>query len=129
MKNLSIELKKMSSFSGIEYGEKILELKREFPNNEQQIDEYIKNRVYAVCNAADEAIATGIRYQLREIKEVLSLTYIAENYFNKSRQWLNHRINGNIVNGKPAQFTTDQLITFNSALKDIGNKVGSISLV
>ena len=129
MKELSCELKKMDSYSGIEYGQRIIELCKEFPNDRLQIDEYIENRVYAIAASADEVIAKGVRYQLGEIAEVLSLSYIARNYFNKSRQWLNQRINGGIVNGKPAKFTDEQLRIFNGALHDISNKIGSVSII
>ena len=129
MKDLSCELKKMDAYSGIEYAQQIIELYKEFPNNEKQIDEYIENRVNAVVASADEAIAMGVRCQLGEITKVLSLSYIAETYFNRSRQWLNQRINGGIVNGKPAKFINEQLMTFNNALRDISQKIGSVNIV
>jgi len=129
MKDLSCKLKKMDAYSGIDCAMQIHELYKEFPNDRQQIDEYIKNRVYAVAASADETIAMGVRYQLGEVKEVLSLSYIARRYFNKSRQWLNQRINGSIVNGKPAKFTDDQLRIFNHALHDISKKIGSVNIL
>jgi len=129
MKDLMSELKRLDSYCGVECAEKVLELYKEFPNNEKQIDKYIENRVYAIAASADETIAMGVRYQLGEVKEVLSLSYIAKNYFNKSRQWLNQRINGSIVNGKPAKFTNDQLRVFNNALHDISQKIGSVNIV
>ena len=129
MKDLIVELKKLDSYSGVECAEKILKLYKEFPNNENQIDKYIEDRVYVVAASADEAIAMGVRHQLGEVKEELSLSYIAKNYFNKSRQWLNQRINGSIVNGKPAKFTDDQLRVFNNALHDISKKIGSVKIV
>lgn len=57
---------------------------------------------------------------------ILPLSHIAEHYFKKSRQWLYQRINGNIVNGKPAQFTDEEIETLNFALQDISKKIGSI---
>jgi len=66
---------------------------------------------------------------LKSVSEIISLSYLAKHYFKKSRQWLNHRINGNIVNGKPAKFTSEQLATLNQALKDISKKIGSVSVV
>jgi len=70
---------------------------------------------------------TYYKIQLSEMLEIIPLNYIAKMYFGKSKQWLYQRlVNGN---GKPANFTSDQLQIFNSALKDIGNKVSSINLV
>lgn len=64
---------------------------------------------------------------LEEVTKVVSITYLAENYFNRTRSWLAHRINGNIVNGKPARFTPSELETLKSALVDISNKMRDAS--
>ena len=37
-------------------------------------------------------------------------------------------MNGNIVNGKAAQFTPDELVTLRGALQDMAQKFGSLSL-
>ena len=42
---------------------------------------------------------------LSGVDNYLSLSQIAQDYFGKTRSWLYQRINGAIVNGKPAQFT------------------------
>ena len=40
-----------------------------------------------------------VRNRLKSVLPAISLSYIAKTYFNKSRSWLNQRINGNTVNG------------------------------
>jgi hypothetical protein len=60
--------------------------------------------------------------------EILPLAYIAKNYFHKTRTWLYQRINGNLVNGKPAKFSKKEKEIFNQALKDISNRIGSINI-
>ena len=67
-------------------------------------------------------------HQMQEVADIISLSYLAKRYFNKSRSWLYQRMNGNIVNGKPARFTSDELATLNRALKDISEKLGSLSV-
>lgn len=69
------------------------------------------------------------REQLESVLPILPLSYIAKEYFNKSRQWLYQRINGNIVNGKPAQFTEKETEILNFAIQDISKKIGSISII
>lgn len=64
---------------------------------------------------------------LADITEIVSISYIAKKYFNKSRAWLAQRINGNIVNGKPAQFSSDELIMLKTALVDISLKMQDAS--
>ena len=129
MNNITLELKKMDAYNGIEYAQRIIELFNEFPDDGRQIDDYVEKRVYAIAASADEVIAKGIRCQLEGVAEVISLSYIARHYFNRSRQWLSQRINGANVNGRPAKFTDDQLLIFNNALRDIGKKVGAVNLV
>ena len=69
-----------------------------------------------------------IRMQLENVIDILPLSYISKKYFNKSRQWLYQRINGNMVNGKKARFTESEIKTFNLALQDISNKIGSAAI-
>ncbi|MFT4204200.1 MAG: DUF5053 domain-containing protein [Chitinophagaceae bacterium] len=70
----------------------------------------------------------AIKAQIAPAIDVINLSYIAKTYFSKSRQWLVNRVNGNLVNGKTAKFTKDELNTFNAALQDISKKIGSVSV-
>ena len=66
-----------------------------------------------------------IRKQMEDILPCISLAYIAETYFKKSRQWLYQRVNGLLVNGKPARFTPEEIETLNFALQDMGQKLAA----
>ncbi|WP_106829969.1 DUF5053 domain-containing protein [Parabacteroides pacaensis] len=68
------------------------------------------------------------RLQFNGIENYLSLSRIAEEYFGKSRSWLYQRINGLIVNGKPAQFTPEERKKLADALLDISNQVKNFAL-
>jgi hypothetical protein len=70
----------------------------------------------------------SIREQLKDVSQIVSMGYISEKYFKKKKQWIYQRINGNTINGKPASFKAEEIITLNKALKDIGKKIGSISV-
>lgn len=72
---------------------------------------------------------TVVRQQMRDIIPMTSMAYIAKTYFNKSRQWLYQRVNGNIVNGKPASFTQDEIEVLNRALNEIGTKLMNTRVV
>lgn len=69
-----------------------------------------------------------IREQLKEVTDILPLSYIAKNYFGKSAAWLYQRINGNKVRGKVYTLNREEVDTFNRALKEIGNKISSLSI-
>ncbi|MCU7604834.1 DUF5053 domain-containing protein, partial [Riemerella anatipestifer] len=58
----------------------------------------------------------------------ISLSYVAEKYFGKTKSWLYQRINENTVNGKPAKFTEKEIETLNYALQDLSKKIGSVRI-
>ena len=63
-----------------------------------------------------------------EVTSMVSMAYIAKTYFGKSRSWLAHKMNGDIINGKTATFSTDELATLRGALQDMSQKFSSLSL-
>lgn len=67
-----------------------------------------------------EAEVEEIRKQLGNAPEMLSMSYIADYYFGKSRTWLHQRINGNKVNDKPVNFTRAERKQMQEALHDVG---------
>lgn len=69
-----------------------------------------------------------IRDQLKESIDIIPLSYIARTYFGKSASWLYQRINGNKVRGKVYTLNADETATFNRALKEIGNRISSLSV-
>ncbi len=69
-----------------------------------------------------------LKIKLKEVTEIISLSYIAKTYFHKSRQWLYQRINGNMVGGKTQKLTAEQMKTLDIALKDISKKIDRLSI-
>lgn len=96
--------------------------------NKKEIADFIAGRLKEADHKIDRLEENAIKLQMQEVADIISLSYLAKRYFNKSRSWLYQRMNGNIVNGKPARFTEDELETLNSALKDISQKLGSLSI-
>ena len=81
-----------------------------------------------IRDTAREARELRVRQQIEDLLPAISISYIAKEYFNKSKEWFYQRLNGNIVNGKPAEFTNEELKTLNYALKDLSKKLGSVSV-
>lgn len=69
-----------------------------------------------------------IKEQIKEMQEIVSMSFIAKTYFNKTKSWMSQRINELNVNGKPAQFTPEEIDTLNEAFKDISKKVGEFRI-
>lgn len=69
-----------------------------------------------------------IREQLKDIAEIVPLSYIAKHYFGKTAAWLYQRINGYKVRGKIYTLNEKEIEILNRALKEIGNKISSLSI-
>ena len=83
-------------------------------------------------DGVDKALAEGdemiARAKLGEMTKALSLSYIAEKYFGKSRAWLMQKVNGNIVHGKRKTFTDSERETFREALQDLSKKMSAVAM-
>ena len=108
LKELQILLNNPTPENEMLYQKKFIEIKNKFSSKEDAniIADFILNGYKQIDEGLKEIEKEiSIRQQLEEVKEVISLSYIAKKYFGKSRQWLNNRINGCIVNGKPCKFS------------------------
>lgn len=61
------------------------------------------------------------------IKDIVSMSYISKEYFGKTRTWLYQKLNGNMVNGKPARLTGEERRKLKFALEDIAKKLQDTS--
>jgi hypothetical protein len=76
----------------------------------------------------NDAKTLKIKDQILQVSEIISMSYIAKNYFKKSKSWMSQRINEVDVNGKPAGFKPEEISTLNFAFKDISEKIGAFSI-
>lgn len=130
---LKDELQALRSLLGTdspEFYDRMKDIATRYSSDEDKkvISDFISERLQEVDRKIDSIEENAIKLQLQEVAEIVSLSYLAKKYFNKSRSWLYQRLNGNIVNGKPARFTEEELATFNNALQDISKKIGSLSI-
>jgi hypothetical protein len=89
-------------------------------------DAFAAAMVEAARQSADHAEELTLREQLNEVLPAVSLAYISKTYFGRTRQWLYQRINGSVVNGKPARLSDEERIILESAFKDISSKLSSL---
>lgn len=90
---------------------------------EEDSDAVLALAVEQIKETHEEVDTYLIRKQMEHILPCISLAYIAETYFKKSRHWLYQRVNGLHVNGKPAKFSAQEIETLNYALRDIGERL------
>lgn len=62
-----------------------------------------------------------------DISKVLKVSYIAERFFGRSRSWLCHKLNNDIVNGKRDGFTIDERKKLKEALDTIAYEIQILS--
>jgi hypothetical protein len=83
-----------------------------------------KEGIIAIGNRVEELVE---KVELGKVSNIVSISYIAQTYFGKTRHWLYQRLNGNLVNGKPARFTPSEKIRLKEALQDIGRIITNTS--
>lgn len=130
LKDELLALKPLFGTESSEFNNRVKDIASRYTSeaDKKVIADFISERLQNIDNGLDVIEETAIKIQLQEVAEIVSLSYLAKKYFNKSRAWLYQRLNGNIVNGKPARFTEEELRTFNNALQDISQKIGSLSI-
>ena len=136
--NLQEELFVLKSYMGgknpEEFKKKSDYIRATFTSKEEQmqVDDFIASVFNEISsrteNLIKEAESLLIREQLKEVSEIVSMSYVAKKYFNKDRSWIYQKINGNLKNGKFVKFTDSEIGTFNFALQDISKKIGSVAI-
>ena len=83
-----------------------------------EVGQYVHNHILTRREAKRSDV--DVCALLSEVKDFVRLAPLAERYFGKGGAWLSQRINGNLVNGKPASFTSSELQKLSAALADVG---------
>lgn len=131
MHTLKDDLTKMDTLSGEKLELFLAEMKTRYtsPEDKETIRKHLLGELADIkSDLTDIGKELIIKEQLKEVSEVVSLSYIARKYFGKSRAWLYQRINGNAVRGQVYKFSPEEIETLNLALREIGNKIGSLSI-
>jgi arsenate reductase-like glutaredoxin family protein len=127
------ELEQLVKLAGTKDFDKVLKTTGEkYKNNakaKNAVVSLVRNEVMLLNKRLDKIDnEIEVKLQMQAISEIISLSYIANTYFKKTRQWIYQRINGNIVNGKTAKFSDEELVKLQFALTDISRKIGSLSI-
>lgn len=101
------------------------EMARLHAEDPKAFTESLEGLIKATANKMDELTMAE---RMGEATKMVSMAYVARTYFGKSRSWLAHKLNGNIVNGRPAEFTDSERLTLKHALSDMSAKLGSLGV-
>ncbi|MBO7267573.1 MAG: DUF5053 domain-containing protein, partial [Bacteroidaceae bacterium] len=109
MKTLQEELKELGAImnattdeNDTRYQEKFLYIKENYTTSEdaEAIADFMLSRFDSLNNKVEEfKKQLSIQEQFEQVKDIVSVSYIAKNYFGKSAAWLQQRIYGYKVRG------------------------------
>lgn len=66
---------------------------------------------------------TSVKQEMSDILLDISLAKISTKYFNKSRSWLYHKLDGVDGNGKPNSFSEEEKEILRGALNDLSERI------
>ena len=123
-----IELKSVIGKTDEESRKRFSDLLEELKNNsDKALKAEVEKLITEGLKETKEEI-NSLRQQIGEDYDILPLSYIAENYFHKSKAWLYQRLNGYKIKGHTYTLSQEQKMIFNEALQDIAKRIGSLSL-
>ena len=138
MKTLQEELKELAVImdattdeNDIRYQEKFAYIKEHYttPEDASIIADFMMSRFDALNTEVEEfKTQLSIQEQFEQVKDIVSVSYIAKNYFGKSAAWLQQRIYGYKIRGKVYTLSSEDVNTFNYALQDISKRIGSLQI-
>ncbi|RHJ48187.1 DUF5053 domain-containing protein [Bacteroides sp. AM10-21B] len=138
MKTINDELKELTAILNgdsinkeEEYQQKFLYIQEHYTTeaDSEAIADYLLNGYHELSAEADELNRMiALQERIKEMKEIVPISYIARNYFGKSTAWLQQRIYGYKVRGRVYTLSEQDRLIFNNAIHDICNKLGSLSI-
>ena len=81
----------------------------------------------SMVSTLELASHVNVMHNLQRLGNIISFAYIANEYFKRSKSWIHQRLNGYIVNNKPACFTPEEISTLATALEDIANEIQNVA--
>lgn len=100
-----------------EHDKKFEILMKSVPAGQRKLaGQYLREVMLERKTSKSPKVDKDLKKELEDIQEIVSLSYIAKEYFGKDRTWLYKKINGTIP------FTQDEMKILSMALKSIGNK-------
>jgi hypothetical protein len=67
----------------------------------------------------------SVKQKMSDILLDISLAKISMKYFDKSRSWLYHKLDGIDCDGKPTDFSAEEKEQLRNALKDLSNRIST----
>ena len=97
LKEELLTLKPLLGTDSPEFYDKVRDIASRYNSEEDKkvIADFVSERLQNIDKELNVIEENAIKLQLQEVAEIVSLSYLAKKYFNKSRAWLYQRLNGN----------------------------------
>ena len=77
--------------------------------------------------AFDDTKESAASVDLGALPDYISMAYLAQRFFGRSRSWLHNKLNGNLANGKPMALNEKELADLKNALKTLSNEINEVA--
>ena len=71
----------------------------------------------------ETTLRTSVKQKLSDVLLDISMAKISTKYFEKSRSWLYHKLDGIDGNGKPTDFSIEEKEQLREALQDLSARI------
>lgn len=78
----------------------------------------------AFCELLEDV--TG-KVDLGAIPDYISISYLSQRFFGRSRSWLHNKLNGNLANGKPIAFNPKEIAELKKALETLSGEIKEVA--
>jgi hypothetical protein len=79
-----------------------------------------KHTIMTETEKAKDPVLSKVQFMEKgDLLRVLNGSYIAERFFGRSSSWFSQKLNNNLKNGKPCEFTPEEVATLRNAIYTI----------
>lgn len=77
--------------------------------------------------AFDDSKEPAASVDLGAVPDYISMAYLSQRFFGRSRSWLHNKLNGNMANGKPMAFNPKEMADLKKALETLSNEINEVA--
>lgn len=85
------------------------------------VDEDIPFEAFTDTEESEAAVDLGA------IPDYISMAYLAQRFFGRSRSWLHNKLKGNFANGKPIAFNPQEMAELKKALETLSSEIKEVA--
>ena len=130
LKDELLALKPLLGTDSPEFYTKMREIAAKYNSEEDKkaIANFVSERLQNIDKKLDVIEESAIKLQLQEVAEIVSLSYLAKKYFNKSRSWLYPEVKWQSGKRETGTFYQRRITDIQQCTTRHISKIGSLSI-